>query len=186
MYKNHLKMKNKLTSPNLFSDVCGIIEQGRQQAYAAVNKSMIETYWNIGKRIVEEEQSGKEHAEYGEEIINNLSIQLTHRYGRGFSKRYLAYFRRFYLIFQNITILQSRLQNLTWTHIIKVLRIDDEPAIRWYLEAASKETWSVRTLDRHKSSYYKNNKETSSPLSLKGKNGEEICLKCNNFSTPRF
>lgn len=52
-------MNNKLTSPKLFSDVCGIIEQGRQQAYAAVNKSMIETYWNIGKRIVEEEQSGK-------------------------------------------------------------------------------------------------------------------------------
>ena len=52
-------MNNKLTSPNLFSDVCGIIEQGRQQAYVAVNKSMIETYWNIGKRIVEEEQSGK-------------------------------------------------------------------------------------------------------------------------------
>ena len=71
-------MNNKLTSPNLFSDVCGIIEQGRQQAYAAVNKSMIETYWNIGKRIVEEEQSGKERAEYGEEIINNLSTQLTH------------------------------------------------------------------------------------------------------------
>ncbi len=90
----------------------------------------IETYWNIGKRIVEEEQSGKERAEYGEEIINNLSIQLTHRYGRGFSKRYLAYFRRFYLIFQDITILQSRLQNLTWTHIIKVLRIDDETAMR--------------------------------------------------------
>ena len=63
-------MNNKLTSPNLFSDVCGIIDQGRQQAYAAVNKSMIETYWNIGKRIVEEEQSGKERAEYGEEIIN--------------------------------------------------------------------------------------------------------------------
>ena len=67
-------MNNKLTSPNLFSDVCGIIEQGRQQAYAAVNKSMIETYWNIGKRIVEEEQSGKKRAEYGEEIINNLGI----------------------------------------------------------------------------------------------------------------
>ena len=68
-------MNNKLTSPNLFSDVCGITEQGRQQAYAAVNKSMIETYWNIGKRIVEEEQSGKERAEYGEEIINNTRVR---------------------------------------------------------------------------------------------------------------
>jgi hypothetical protein len=71
-------------------------------------------------------------------------------------------------------------------HIFKVLRIDDETAIRWYLKAASKEMWSVRTLDRHKPSSYKNNKENSSPLSPKGENGEEISLKCNNFSTPHF
>ena len=71
-------MNNKLTLPNLYSDVCGIIEQGRQQAYTAVNKSMIETYWNIGKRIVEEEQSGKERAEYGEEIIPNRSLEPKH------------------------------------------------------------------------------------------------------------
>ena len=179
-------MNNKLTSPNLFSDVCGIIEQGRQQAYAAVNKSTIETYWNIGKRIVEEEQSGKERAEYGEEIINNLSTQLTHAYGKGFSSRYLRSFRRFYLLIDDYEIWKSRFPNLTWTHIFKVLRIDDETAMRWYLETASKEMWSIQTLDRHKSSSYKNNKETSSPLSLKGKNGEEICLKCNNFSTPHF
>ena len=174
-------MNNKLTSPNLFSDVCGIIEQGRQQAYAAVNKSMIETYWNIGKRIVEEEQSGKERAEYGEEIINNLSTQLTHAYGKGFSSRYLRSFRRFYLLIDDYEIWKSRFPNLTWTHIFKVLRIDDETAMRWYLETASKEMWSVRTLDRNKPSYYKNNKETSSPLSPKGKNGEEICLKCKFF-----
>ena len=97
-------MNNKLTSPNLFSDVCGIIEQGRQQAYAAVNKSMIETYWNIGKRIVEEEQNGKERAEYGEEIINNLSTQLTHAYGKGFSSRFLRSFRRFYLLIDDYEI----------------------------------------------------------------------------------
>ncbi|WP_373273113.1 DUF1016 N-terminal domain-containing protein [Prevotella melaninogenica] len=83
-------------------------------------------------------------------------------------------------------IWKSRFPNLTWTHIFKVLRIDDETAMRWYLETASKEMWSIQTLDRHKSSSYKNNKETPSPLSLKGKNGEEICLKCNNFSTPHF
>ena len=117
---------------------------------------MIETYWNIGKRIVEEEQSGKERAEYGEEIINNLSTQLTHAYGKGFSSRYLRSFRRFYLLIDDNEIWKSRFPNLTWTHIFKVLRIDDEPAIRWYLEAVSKEMWSVRTLDRHKSSYYLN------------------------------
>lgn len=138
----------------LYNDVCRIIEQGRQQAYAAVNSSMIETYWNIGRRIVEEEQQGKERAEYGEQIIERLSHQLTHQYGKGFSKRYLAYFRSFYLIIQDIGILQSRLQNLTWTHIVKVLRVDDPTAIRWYLEMASQEMWSVRTLDRNISTQY--------------------------------
>ena len=115
---------------------------------------MIETYWNIGKRIVEEEQSGKERAEYGEEIINNLSTQLTHAYGKGFSSRYLRSFRRFYLLIDDYEIWKSRFPNLTWTHIFKVLRIDDETAMRWYLEAASKEMWSVRTLDRNISTQY--------------------------------
>lgn len=108
---------------------------------------MIETYWRIGQRIVEEEQQGKERAEYGEKIIENLSKQLTLQYGKGFSKRYLAYFRLFYLNFSDLQILQSRLQNLTWTHITKALRVEDPVAMRWYLESASREMWSVRTLD---------------------------------------
>ena len=115
---------------------------------------MIETYWNIGKRIVEEEQNGKERAEYGEEIINNLSTQLKHAYGKGFSSRYLRSFRRFYLLIDDYEIWKLRFPNLTWTHIFKVLRIDDETAMRWYLEAASKEMWSVRTLDRNISTQY--------------------------------
>ena len=70
-------MENKIATTQLYNDVCHIIEQGRQNAYAAVNRSMIETYWRIGQRIVEEEQQGKERAEYGEKIIENLSKQLT-------------------------------------------------------------------------------------------------------------
>lgn len=143
-----------IDTTQLYNDVCTIIDYGRQQAYSAVNSTMIVTYWNIGKRIVEEEQQGKERAEYGERIIENLSEQLTMKYGKGFSKRYLAYFRMFYLTISDIEILQSRLQNLTWTHITKVLRVDDPTAIRWYLETASKEMWSVRTLDRNISTQY--------------------------------
>ena len=79
---------------------------------------MIETYWNIGRRIVEEEQNGEARAEYGAQIIAQLSELLTHQYGKGISKRNLAYFRQFYLTISDIRILQSRLQNLTWTHII--------------------------------------------------------------------
>lgn len=138
----------------LYSDVCTIIEHGRQQAYAAINQSMIETYWHIGRRIVEEEQNGEHRAEYGERIIENLSKQLTLRYGKGFSKRYLAYFRKFYLTINDIQILQTCLQNLTWSHIFKALRAEDTTAVRWYLETASKEMWSVRTLDRNISTQY--------------------------------
>lgn len=145
---------NKISSTQLLTDVCSIIDSGRQRAYSAVNTTMIETYWNIGRRIVEEEQQGKERAEYGEHILENLSQQLTLRYGKGFSKRYLAYFRAFYLTVNDIRILQTRLQNLTWSHVLHVLRVDDPNAARWYLDMASQEMWSVRTLDRNISTQY--------------------------------
>lgn len=112
---------NDLSNTRLYTDVCSIIEEGRREAYASVNQKMIETYWNIGRRIVEEEQKGEARAEYGAQIIAQLSERLTHQYGKGFSKRNLAYFRQFYLTISDLKILQSRLQNLTWTHITKVL-----------------------------------------------------------------
>ena len=138
----------------LVNDVCTIIEHGREVAYSAVNTTMIETYWKIGKRIVEEEQQGNERAEYGKRIIEHLSKELTYRYGKGFSKRYLAYFRKFYLTIDDLQILQTRLQNLTWSHILTTLRVDSAVSIRWYLETASQEMWSVRTLDRNISTQY--------------------------------
>ena len=150
----HIVQPTTPIDDTLYSDVCTIIEHGRQQAYAAINQSMIETYWHIGRRIVEEEQNGEHRAEYGERIIENLSKQLTLRYGKGFSKRYLAYFRKFYLTINDIQILQTCLQNLTWSHIFKALRAEDTTAVRWYLETASKEMWSVRTLDRNISTQY--------------------------------
>ncbi len=136
------------------NDICTIIEQGRTQAYTAVNAAMIETYWKIGKRIVDEEQQGQERAAYGQHIIEILSTELTERYGKGFSKRYLAYFRKFYLTMSDIEILQTRLQNLTWSHILTALRVDSEVSIRWYLQMASQEMWSVRTLSRNISTQY--------------------------------
>ncbi len=146
--------ENPIPNSKLYDDVCSIIEKGREHAYSAVSKQMIETYWQIGQRIVEEEQQGKERAEYGEHLIEKLSEQLTFRYGKGYSKRYLAYFRQFYLTINDIHILQTRLQNITWSHIIRVLGIEEPMAIRGYLESASKEMWSVRTLDRNVSTQY--------------------------------
>ncbi len=145
---------DELTNTRLYTDVCSIIEQGRKEAYASVNHKMIETYWNIGRRIVEEEQNGEARAEYGAQIIAQLAEQLTHQYGKGFSARYLRAFRKFYLIVDDFQIWKSRFPNLTWTHIFKTLRVEDSIAIRWYLEMASKEMWSVRTLDRNISTQY--------------------------------
>ena len=131
-----------------------IIDAGRTTAYAAVNTAMITTYWNIGRRIVEEEQHGKERAEYGKELIKMLAQELTHEYGSGFSDRYLRAFRQFYIIVPNYEIWKSRFPNLTWTHIYQTLRVGDEAAVRWYLENASQQMWSVRTLSRNISTQY--------------------------------
>ena len=151
-----MKEKNTpITSAmNLIKDIKQIIETGRATAYATVNATMIATYWNIGRRIVEEEQQGKERAEYGKELIKMLARELTMEYGSGFSERYLAYFRKFYITIPNLSIVQTRLQNLKWSHILTTLRVEDEVARRWYLENASKQMWSVRTLSRNISTQY--------------------------------
>lgn len=138
----------------LVNDVRTIIDHGRKSAYGAVNSAMIETYWKIGRRIVEEEQRGKERAEYGKQLLKQLSEALTHEYGKGFSARYLAYFRKFYLTVPDITILQTRLQNLHWSHIHRILSVDDQVAARWYMATAAEQMWSVRTLDRNISTQY--------------------------------
>lgn len=150
---NHLIQTGPNTG-NLVADVCSIIDDGRRKAYSSVNSTMIETYWNIGRRIVEEEQDGHKRAKYGGHILEMLSSELTLRYGKGFSVRYLAYFRKFFIVVPDFKILQTCLQNLHWSHIHRILSIDDPVAARWYLETASNEMWSVRTLDRNIGTQY--------------------------------
>lgn len=148
---------NKTDSQNtkkVIDDIRHIINSGRQIAYTSVNTVMISTYWHIGRRIVEEEQNGKERAEYGKELIKILAAELMHEFGSGFSERYLRAFRQFYIVVPNFEIWKSRFPNLTWTHVFRTLRVGDETAIRWYLENASTQMWSVRTLSRNISSQY--------------------------------
>lgn len=121
------------------TDICSIIEDGRAKAYASVNAQMIQTYWNIGRRIVKEEQHGEERAVYGKNLINGLAQELTTTYGKGFSARYLRSFRQFYLILPDYEIWKSRFPNLTWTHVFYCLRANSTEATRWYLETASQE-----------------------------------------------
>jgi len=93
-------------------------------------------------------------AEYGKHIIDLLSKQLSSEFGPGFSSRYLRSFRQFYLIVPNYEIWKSRFPNLQWTHIFRSLRVSDPVAVRWYLETASNEMWSVRTLSRNIGTQY--------------------------------
>ncbi len=112
------------------NDIRKIINDGRKLAYHAINAAMIETYWQIGRRIVEEEQQGNAYAEYGTMLIDMLSKQMTLDFGNGFSPRYLRSFRQFYLVVPNYEIWKSRFPNLTWTHIYRTLRVGDETAVR--------------------------------------------------------
>ena len=152
-----MKEDKNITVTNItqvVNDIKQIIDAGRTTAYSAVDATMIATYWNIGRRIVEEEQYGQERAQYGKELIKSLAKELAHEYGSGYSQRYLAYFRKFYLTMPDLTILQTRLQNLRWSHILATLRVEDETARRWYLENASLQMWNVRTLNRNISTQY--------------------------------
>lgn len=97
----------------VITDIKGIISSGREGAYNAVNKAMVFTYWHVGKRIVEQEQAGKERAKYGQALIEILAAELTKEYGKSFSKRNLQYFRKFYLAFPNEAIVNACVHNLT-------------------------------------------------------------------------
>ena len=125
---NNMNSKNNIRnsiSTNVVDEIKSIITKGRQTAYSAVNSTMIATYWNIGRRIVEEEQQGKERAEYGKNLIDLLANELTLEFGNGFSARYLRAFRQFYLVVPNYEIWKSRFPNLLWTHVFRTLRVGD-------------------------------------------------------------
>ena len=141
-------------SNNYINEVKEILKNARQKAYTAVNSAMVEAYWKIGRRIVEEEQSGRERAEYGKEILQNLSKELTEEFGKGYSYRTLREIRQFYLMFSDFEKWRTVSAKLTWSHFQKVLRISDEKARIFYLTEAAENMWSVRTLDRNISTLY--------------------------------
>lgn len=112
-----MKERNIIISESLVTDVRNIIEEGRRHAFAAAGQVAILTYWNVGRRIVEEEQQGNARAEYGKNLIPALADRLTIEFGSGYGRRNLAYYRKFYLEFSDLEILHTRVQNLNWSHI---------------------------------------------------------------------
>lgn len=147
-------MNELTTNENVLNDIRKIIEEGRRQAYAAAGQIAIATYWNIGRRIVEEEQQGQERAKYGAKLIANLAQQLTLEFGSGFSYRSLNEYRRFYLSFKDMEIMHTCVHNLTWTHLRIIMREATPEGRLWYMKEASEQMWSVRTLDRNVSTQY--------------------------------
>ncbi|MDR2543445.1 MAG: PDDEXK nuclease domain-containing protein [Treponema sp.] len=153
--------KNKqITAPSVselhfFDDISQILLEGRKKVHFAVNFAMVETYWNIGRRIVEQEQQGKERANYGEQLLVNLSRHLGSTFGRGFSVANLWNFRQFYLTWQNDEILYTLCRELSWSHIRLIMRLDTEKAREYYLNEARVQGWSVRILERNiRTSYF--------------------------------
>lgn len=132
------------------TDIKQILEQARQKAYSATAFAMIEGYWLMGQRIVEQEQQGKQRAEYGTELLNNLSVAL----GKGFSPRMLRDIRQFYLVFADETDLARVCAKLNWSHIRAIMRVADKNARAYYLKEANENNWAVRTLERNINTLY--------------------------------
>lgn len=147
MNKEH---PNQAKDTTFISEVKKILEQARQKAYSATAFAMIEGYWLMGQRIVEQEQQGKLRAEYGQELLKNLSAAL----GKGFSTRTLREIRQFYLFFPDLIDMANAFANLNWSHFQRVLKVADPKARLYYLKEASAQNWSIRTLDRNIATYY--------------------------------
>jgi predicted nuclease of restriction endonuclease-like (RecB) superfamily len=129
----------------LLRDIRSLIEESRQQVARTVNLALVWLYWNIGKRIREDVLKEK-RAGYGEEIVSSLSRQLAAEYGRGFSRQNLFRMIRFAEVFPDEQIVSSLMTQLSWTHFIYIVQLDDSLKRDFYAEMCRMERWSVRTL----------------------------------------
>ena len=146
-----MKLSNR---DNYIAEIKQILANARQKAYYAVNSAMVEAYWNIGKRIVEEEQNGAEKANYGEAILKNLSIALTEEFGKGFSYANLRNFRQFYLTYPDSKNCYALRSKLTWTHHRLIMRVEKPDAREYYMKECEAQNWSSRVLERHINTFY--------------------------------
>lgn len=133
---------------NFIADVKQILELARRRAFSAVNTAMVEAYWLVGKRIIDEEQKGEKRAEYGKEVLKSLSKELTFEFGKGFSLSNIKNFRQFYLTFPDLlairqtvsgesesSIRQTLSAELSWSHYQLIMRVSDKKAQAYYRKA---------------------------------------------------
>ncbi|GIU43749.1 hypothetical protein TUM4438_13370 [Shewanella sairae] len=139
------------SSATLLVAVRELLSQSRQQLQYAVNSTMVLTYWQVGCLIVEDEQQGEARAEYGKQVLQLLSTELTAEFGKGFDVRNLRNMRMFY---QTFPIRDALRTELSWTHYRALLRVEQPTARQWYLEEAINQGWSARALDRQIGALY--------------------------------
>src|SRR5680860_880004 len=123
-------MKPSKSHNALLREIRGILEQARQQAATAVNSAMVFAYWEIGKRIVQEEQKGSERAAYGNYLLRELSKDLSDDFGKSFDARELRRIRQFYLSFP---IRDAVRPELSWTHYRLLIRVENESIRNFYV-----------------------------------------------------
>lgn len=144
-------MADIIKNESFINDIKALINEAHQHVVRSVNTVMVITYWEIGRRIVEEEQNGSNRAEYGKYIIESLSKALTDEFGKGFGETNLKYFRQFYLAFPIRHALRGE---LSWTHYRQLIRVENEEARAFYLNEAAECGWSSRQLERQINSFY--------------------------------
>ncbi|SOD15182.1 PDDEXK nuclease domain-containing protein [Pedobacter xixiisoli] len=129
----------------LFNSIKEIILQSRLRVFRMANSALLETYWHMGKLIVEDEQQGKHRADYGKATLKKLSKQLSLEFGKGFDYTNLTNIRKFYLAFP---ILDALRQELSWTHYRIISKLDSEEKRNFYVNEAVVSNWNSRVLQR--------------------------------------
>jgi len=132
---------------NFIVEIKTLLNQARNKVYKSVNSIMTQTYFEIGKRIVQEEQRGKSRADYGKKLLKNLSQELTKEFGKGFSVANLKNMRQFYLTFENRQTVSSEFK-LSYSHYIFLSRIQNDEERNFYEIEAIENSWSLRELRR--------------------------------------
>lgn len=143
MEKKQIMQKNNYDK--LLTNIGKTLEQGRKQAYYAVNTILVKTYWEIGRQIIDYEQQGEERAEYGSRLLSQLSKDLKIRYGKGFSKSNVYLMRHLYLKYPKFQTVSGK---LNWSHYVELLGVEEDLERSFYEKQCINEQWSIRELRR--------------------------------------
>ncbi len=143
--KNIRDMGDIIIRDEFISDVRNIITSARTAAIRSVDFHRVQMYWKLGERIVVEEQSGKERAEYGAQTLKNLSKIIKNEFGSGFSYRQLAFCRQFYIAYPIVNALRSQ---FNWSQYRLLIQIDNTDKRTYYEHEAITNSWNGRELER--------------------------------------